>query len=288
MSQWGWQQAEGRRRHRAPSSPRVGWAGGAGRSTARGWTAESRSRAPLPAALAAQPSGRRGSAPPNRRLQKGGDNPARLNFVPFNTRVITTSGNLPPTQLCARINWKRIITITNNSLLAFIASKAWRNSHRRFPHHHLPSDVCSHRGSPHHEGRCSEERGPQPPALRAMPKFSPPHLISHGGTWQRQLCFPANRPGAGKSWASRDRQVKPRELGPTALCPGVPSPLPGSQRCPALALTARRSGGCRPHGPGRRPLRHAGSPGGSRLWGSDTRGMKPREEEQGCSSPKPA
>lgn len=65
--------------------------------------------------------------------QNGGKNPARLNFVPFNTRVITTSGNLPPTQLCARINWKSVITITNNSLLAFIASEAWRSSHRQFP-----------------------------------------------------------------------------------------------------------------------------------------------------------
>lgn len=137
---------------------------GTGRSAARGQTAaaESRSRVPLKAAHAAHPSGRRGFAPPNRRLKKEGGKktPARLNFVPFNTRVITTSGNLPPTQLCARINWKSIITITNNSLLAFIASKAWRNSHRRFPHRHVPSDVGSRRVSPCHEGQRREERGP--------------------------------------------------------------------------------------------------------------------------------
>ena len=164
--------AEGRRSRRARSSPlsSVGSAGrrlprragGAGRSAAHGQTAvaESWSRVPLKAARTAQPLGRRGFAPPNRRLKNGGENPARLIFVPFNTRVITTSGNLPPTQLCARINWKSIITITNNSLLAFIASKAWRNSHRRFPHRHLPSDVCSHRVSPRCKGQRGEERGP--------------------------------------------------------------------------------------------------------------------------------
>lgn len=83
-------------------------------------------------------------------IQKREKEPStRLNFVPFNTRVITTIGNLPPTQLCARINWKSVITITNNSLLAFIASKAWRNSHQQFPHHQPPSDFCSSGISPH-------------------------------------------------------------------------------------------------------------------------------------------
>lgn len=152
MSWRGRPHAEGRRSRRVRSSPpsRVGSAGrrlphragGAVRSAAHGQTAVAKRQSciPLNAARAVQPSGRRGFAPPNCRIKKGGKNPAWLNFVPFNTRVITTSGNLPPTQLCARINWKSIITITNNSLLAFIASKAWRNSHQRFPHRHLPSD----------------------------------------------------------------------------------------------------------------------------------------------------
>lgn len=85
------------------------------------------------------PSETRGSPPvphipQNHRLEKGG---IRLNFVPFNTRVITTIGNLSPTQLCARINWKSIITITNNSLLAFIASRARRISQQQSPRHRL-------------------------------------------------------------------------------------------------------------------------------------------------------
>lgn len=100
-----------------------------------------------------QPSGWRDLCLQSTDFKSEGKNPARLSFVPFNTRVITTSGNLPPTQLCARINWKSIITITNNSLLAFIASSAWRNSHQW-----LPPPPPSH-VSPRCEGQHREERG---------------------------------------------------------------------------------------------------------------------------------
>lgn len=41
----------------------------------------------------------------------------------------------------------------------------------------------------------------------------------------------------------------------------------GARRSPSVALTARRSGGCCPHGPGRRRLLHARFPRGGRLWG---------------------
>lgn len=153
--------------------PHPGWAAqaggchrGSGNRSERGSWADGRGRGPEPCPTEGRsrraPLGKEGICATEPQTQKGGGkkNPARLNFVPFNTRVITTSGNLPPTQLCARINWKSIITITNNSLLAFIASKAWRNSHRRFPHRHLPSDVGSHRVSPCHEGQRREERGP--------------------------------------------------------------------------------------------------------------------------------
>lgn len=107
-------------------------AGAAGQSVAR--DGQELELCPSPKAdPTEQPSGWRDFRHQNTDLSQGGKKPAQLNFVPFNTRVITTSGNLPPTQLCARINWKSIITITNNSLLAFIASSAWGNSHQWLP-----------------------------------------------------------------------------------------------------------------------------------------------------------
>lgn len=106
---------------------------------------------------------------------EGGKKPStRLNFVPFNTRVITTIGNLPPTQLCARINWKSVITITNNSLLAFIASKAWRNSHQQFPRHQPPSDFCFCGNFSPLQGQRRADWDPSPQALWGSPKFHLP------------------------------------------------------------------------------------------------------------------
>lgn len=104
MSWRGWPHAEGRRSHRAHSCPQLEPHHAMAARVAQPWE--------------------HGICATETQTQNGGKNPARLNFVPFNTRVITTSGNLPPTQLCARINWKSVITITNNSLLAFIASEA--------------------------------------------------------------------------------------------------------------------------------------------------------------------
>lgn len=148
---------------------------------------------------------------------------------------------------------------------------------------------------------CGDRPEPEPP-LWTLRHSGSPKISSSSRTTSAEVTGPQNptaMAGSGKLLWCRARWDLPtfpgqRRAEVNGFMPGGswPPALPGSpHRGPGdavVALTAQRSGGCCPHGPSDGGSSLRGLPGTTGSGGGEMRKMKHREEEQGCSSPKPA